>query len=79
MSPIDTAVYWTEYIIRNGKNALRSPGINLAWWQIALLDVYGFFLLCILVILYLIYILSRLVANIIFIKNEKANVSKKLR
>ncbi|KAF3424245.1 hypothetical protein E2986_12283 [Frieseomelitta varia] len=54
LSAEDTAVYWTEYIIRHGENALRSPAMNLTWWQIELLDVYAFFLIAALAVLYLI-------------------------
>ncbi|CAD6220313.1 GSCOCG00004998001-RA-CDS, partial [Cotesia congregata] len=42
MSPLDTAVYWIEYVIRHGKTALRSPAVNMYWWQVALVDVYVF-------------------------------------
>ncbi|XP_043467693.1 UDP-glycosyltransferase UGT5-like [Leptopilina heterotoma] len=79
MTPIDTAEYWIRYIIKNGKNALRSPGMDLSWWQIALLDVYGFLLICILLLLYLIYILAKIATKLLFPKNEKISVSKKVR
>lgn len=55
MSSIDTAVFWIEYVIRNGPNALRSPALNLHWWQQALLDVYGFIILSFIFILFLIH------------------------
>ena len=54
LSAEDTAVYWTEYIVRHGANALRSPAMNLTWWQIELLDVYAVFLFATLAVLYLI-------------------------
>ncbi|XP_076375313.1 UDP-glucosyltransferase 2 isoform X5 [Megalopta genalis] len=44
LSSADTAVFWTEYIIRHGANALKSPAMNLTWWQQQLLDVYLFLL-----------------------------------
>ncbi|XP_017754841.1 PREDICTED: UDP-glucuronosyltransferase 1-9-like [Eufriesea mexicana] len=50
MSAIDTAIYWIEYVARNGY-FLRSPVIDLTWWQRNLLDVYGFLLACLLLIL----------------------------
>ncbi|XP_016660394.1 UDP-glucuronosyltransferase 2B20 isoform X2 [Acyrthosiphon pisum] len=40
MSPMDTACYWIEYIMRNGGDTLRSPAVNLYWWEVALIDVY---------------------------------------
>ncbi|XP_017795600.1 PREDICTED: UDP-glucuronosyltransferase 2B30-like [Habropoda laboriosa] len=53
LSPADTAVYWVEYIIRHGANALRSPAMDLTWWQVELLDVCAFLLIVVLGVLYL--------------------------
>jgi hypothetical protein len=42
-SPINRAVWWTEYVIRhNGAKHLRSAALNLAWYQYLLLDVVAF-------------------------------------
>uniref|UniRef100_A0A0C9QAJ4 UGT2B30_1 protein n=1 Tax=Fopius arisanus TaxID=64838 RepID=A0A0C9QAJ4_9HYME len=41
LSAMETAIYWVEYVIRHGNKPLRSPALDLAWWQIALLDVYA--------------------------------------
>ncbi|XP_066994909.2 UDP-glycosyltransferase UGT5 [Anabrus simplex] len=39
-SPMDTAVYWTEYVIRHkGAPHLRSAALDLSWYQYHLLDV----------------------------------------
>ncbi|KAJ8675927.1 hypothetical protein QAD02_011713 [Eretmocerus hayati] len=43
-SPSEEAVYWIEYIIRHGPKALRSPIIDLPWWQKETLDIYALFL-----------------------------------
>ncbi|XP_015110876.1 UDP-glucuronosyltransferase 2B19 isoform X2 [Diachasma alloeum] len=53
MSAIDTAVYWIEYTARYGKE-LKSPAVELAWWEFYLIDVYGFLLMCLFVALYII-------------------------
>ncbi len=42
MSPREETVYWVEYVIRHGKNVLRSPAVDMEWWQVELLDVYAF-------------------------------------
>ena len=42
MSPMDTANFWIEYVIRNGGDVLKSPALLLPAWKLALLDVYGF-------------------------------------
>ena len=38
---MDTAVFWIEYVVRNGPNVMRSPALDFTWWQLGLLDVYG--------------------------------------
>ncbi|KAL7295541.1 hypothetical protein TKK_0011182 [Trichogramma kaykai] len=45
LSPIDTATFWIEYIVRRGEDALKSPLVHMPWWQASLLDVYIFFVL----------------------------------
>ncbi|OXU22681.1 hypothetical protein TSAR_000187 [Trichomalopsis sarcophagae] len=42
LSPKETLLYWTEYVIRHGKNILKSPAVNLEWYQSDLLDVHAF-------------------------------------
>ncbi|XP_008210453.1 UDP-glucuronosyltransferase 2C1-like [Nasonia vitripennis] len=42
MTPMNTALFWIEYIARHGKNALRSPIVDMPWWQSSLFDVYTF-------------------------------------
>ncbi|KYB27842.1 hypothetical protein TcasGA2_TC032756 [Tribolium castaneum] len=40
MSPLDTAVYWVEYVIKyKGAPHLRSVGADLPWYQYYLIDV----------------------------------------
>lgn len=46
MTPLDTAVYWTEYVLRhNGAPHLRSASIDLNFWQYHSLDVLAILLL----------------------------------
>ncbi|KAJ8667742.1 hypothetical protein QAD02_009405 [Eretmocerus hayati] len=45
MKPLDAAVFWVEYIARHGKKALRSPIVDMPWFQAKLLDVYAFLLI----------------------------------
>lgn len=51
MSAIDTAIFWIEYTARHGI-VLKSPATDLCCWKYHLLDVYGFLLLCISVVIY---------------------------
>jgi len=41
--PLERAVFWTEYILRHkGAPHMRSAALDLAWYQVHLLDVYAF-------------------------------------
>ena len=61
INPLDTAIFWVEYIARHGKNALRSPLVDMPWWQTTLLDVYGFIILILILILVLmLYIIKKI-------------------
>lgn len=76
-SPQETAVFWIEYILKHGGEALRSPAINLTWWQLALIDVYGSLIAATLILLYVIKILlSTLLGRIIY-SNGTTSTTKK--
>ncbi|XP_031777616.1 UDP-glucuronosyltransferase 2C1-like [Nasonia vitripennis] len=79
MSPMDTAVYWVEYIGRHGKNALRSPLVDMPWYQKKLLDVYGFILLTLYAIYFVMKLLVKTFFGIIFKKNCKHNTASRSR
>ena len=57
MSPMDTAAFWIEYVARHGKKCLRSPLVDMPWWQASLLDVYAFIGIVSVVILYVIKVI----------------------
>uniref|UniRef100_A0A3P8TMN1 UDP-glucuronosyltransferase n=1 Tax=Amphiprion percula TaxID=161767 RepID=A0A3P8TMN1_AMPPE len=43
MSPMDTAIFWIEYVIRNkGAGHLKSAGFSLPWYSYFCLDVAAF-------------------------------------
>lgn len=67
MSPTESVVYWTEYVIRY-KNAphLKSHAFNLTWYQYFLLDVIAVVFLIILFVSYITLKTLRLVNKIIF-------------
>ena len=77
MSAMDTANFWIEYIIRNGADVLRSPAIDLYWYQAELLDIYGFLVLSGLAIIYLQVSILKLVVNRIFKMFKNSLSSKK--
>ncbi|VVC34031.1 UDP-glucuronosyl/UDP-glucosyltransferase [Cinara cedri] len=56
MSPQQSVVYWTEYVIRHkGAPHLKSHALNLTWYQYFLLDVIAVALLSISIVTYVIY------------------------
>lgn len=76
MTATDTVNFWVEYVIRNGPDSLRSPAIKLHWWQLALLDVYGFLLLCVVITIYLfLFIAKRIMCA--FLKTKPTSGSQK--
>lgn len=62
MSPLDTATYWIEYVVRHG-NALQSPAIHLPWWQRNLLDVYATIILGIVIVLGIVFLILRIMVH----------------
>ncbi|KAJ4448257.1 hypothetical protein ANN_10271 [Periplaneta americana] len=63
MSPMDTAIYWTEYVIRHrGAPHLRTVGADLPLYQYLLLDVIAVLLAGVLAVVFISYfILKKLV------------------
>lgn len=39
MTPIDTSLWWIEYVISNGGESIKSPATNLSWFVYHSLDV----------------------------------------
>ena len=60
MRPLDTAVYWIEYVIRNGPDSLRSPVVDMPWWKLHLIDVFAFLTSCLALAVYLLIALTKL-------------------
>ena len=51
MLPVQRAAYWIEHMTRFGSDHLRSPGLDLHWYQYWMIDV-----LCLLLIVFIIFI-----------------------
>ncbi|XP_058790423.1 uncharacterized protein LOC131663803 [Phymastichus coffea] len=78
LSLIDTAIFWVEYIHRNGKDALKSPIDDMHWWEASLLDVYAFIVGLLLLILYVIYRLTYILIKFFSFKvYHNANIKLK--
>ena len=73
---MDTAIYWIEYVIRNGGKPLRSLAADLYWWQNELLDVYAFLLFCLILVFFIILIALKIAVKLIFRKNLKIQLKR---
>ncbi|XP_078047528.1 UDP-glucosyltransferase 2 isoform X2 [Augochlora pura] len=76
LSPADTAVFWTEYVIRHGSNALKTPAMNLAWWQQQLLDVYLFLLGVAILAIYLVIWVVQFAFSLIIVDQKPSGKKK---
>jgi len=62
MSPAESVVYWTEYVIRHkGAPHLKSHAFNLTWYQYFLLDVIFVFFIFISFAIFTIYKLFKII------------------
>ena len=65
LTPTQTALFWIEYVVRHGKDALRSQIVVMPWWQVSLTDIYAFIASIVLLVLYgtikILKLLSRLI------------------
>lgn len=77
LSASDTAIYWIEYIVRNGGDALRSPAMDLTWYQVRLFDVYLFVLTAVGLAIYILTSIVRLAFGAISV-DQKAYDKKKV-
>ncbi|XP_075716866.1 UDP-glucuronosyltransferase 2A1-like isoform X2 [Rhinoderma darwinii] len=54
VKPLDRAVFWIEFVMRHkGAKHLRPASHDLSWYQYHCLDVIGFLLVCLFIILYI--------------------------
>lgn len=68
MKPMDEAMYWIEYVIRNnGATHLKSSAVNLPWYKYLMLDIVAFSLL----VLWAAWKLIRAVLSLIFSKKSQ--------
>ncbi|XP_004478398.2 UDP-glucuronosyltransferase 2B31 [Dasypus novemcinctus] len=55
LKPLDRAVFWIEFIMRHkGAKHLRPAALSLTWFQYHSLDVIGFLLACVALVIFLI-------------------------
>jgi glucuronosyltransferase len=78
MSPMDTAIYWTEYVIRHrGAPHMRTAGADLPLYKYLLLDVTAALVTAMVTILYAIYFILKKLLIIIRKSMKKISQDKK--
>ncbi|KAJ8959681.1 hypothetical protein NQ318_021872 [Aromia moschata] len=80
MTGLETAVWWTEYVIRHkGAKHLRNPAADMPFYQYFLLDVIGFFTLVVFSVLWFTIILTRQLYKLVCstFKNPEKNKKEK--
>jgi glucuronosyltransferase len=72
LTPLQQAVYWTEYVIRHkGAPHMRSAVLDLAWYQYFLLDVIAVLALAVGSVVLIVFIILRgLLRRVWFAKNN---------
>ncbi|XP_059131159.1 UDP-glucuronosyltransferase 2B17-like isoform X2 [Peromyscus eremicus] len=71
MKPLDRAVFWIEFVIRNkGAKHLKPLAFNLTWYQYHSLDVVGFLLACVAAMAFLV-VKCCLIVYRLFVKTGK--------
>uniref|UniRef100_A0A1B6E1B5 UDP-glucuronosyltransferase n=1 Tax=Clastoptera arizonana TaxID=38151 RepID=A0A1B6E1B5_9HEMI len=74
-SPLDTAVYWTEYVIRHkGAHHLRTAAVDLPWYQYLLLDVIFVLLLCCITVVVIIFYVVKLIYKTLCETKQKQKI-----
>jgi len=75
MTPAESVVYWTEYVIRHkGAPHLRSHALNLTWYQYFLLDIIAVVLLVIVSVCYIAFKTLQLIKKLIFKLSSKSKL-----
>ena len=65
MTPLQTAIYWTEYVLRHkGAPYLRTAGADLPWYQYLLLDVTAVFIFIVICFLTIMYFILKFIISI---------------
>ncbi|KAJ3642479.1 hypothetical protein Zmor_025262 [Zophobas morio] len=65
VGPIETAVYWVEYVIRHrGAPHLKVAGVDLPWYKYMLLDVIGVIFIALVFSSYLVYKVTKKICSL---------------
>lgn len=80
MTPLDTAMFWIEYVIRNKDAAyMQNPALALSWVASNMLDVYAFVLILVLAIIFIFAKLLAILVNIFTNQSYVVKITKENR
>ncbi|XP_075220175.1 UDP-glycosyltransferase UGT5-like isoform X2 [Lycorma delicatula] len=77
MPPVDTAIWWVEYVLRhNGAPHLRPASLSLKWYQLYMVDLFLFIAAVILLLLLIIRFIFKKIFSIFSILKHKEHKQK---
>ncbi|XP_012257373.2 UDP-glucosyltransferase 2-like [Athalia rosae] len=76
LSPMQEAIYWVNFIIRNGGNSLKPPVSHLYWFQYYMIDVILYLTIITILSLLAIFVIFRKLIRLSCLKNSPANKIK---
>ena len=59
MSPVDTATYWLEFVLRHQNTRSLKPLNALPWWQQKMLDIFALLSFVMAVLIFCVMLLVR--------------------
>ncbi|XP_014217249.1 UDP-glucuronosyltransferase [Copidosoma floridanum] len=75
-SPREAVTYWVEFVLRHGKDVLRTQGLALNWWQLELLDVYVFLITCALTTVLIVCLIARKILRLFLQVRSMSSIVK---
>jgi hypothetical protein len=81
LTPLEQAVYWTEYVIRHkGAPHLRSAALDLTWYQYFLLDVIVVLALASFTFIFFLFLVCRFILKKLFgFKSHWENTDSRIK
>jgi glucuronosyltransferase len=78
ITPLNTAIFWTEYVIRHrGAPHMRSAALELSWYQYLLLDVIAVLFVIAAAILITLYVVFKRLLLLVMSKSLHSKAENK--
>ncbi|KAF4519851.1 UDP-glycosyltransferase-08 [Ephemera danica] len=77
-SPMDRAVFWTEYVLRHkGAHHLRTAAVDLPWYQLYLVDIAAPIVVLLIIILFILRAVLRIILELMQKPEATSKTNKK--